>query len=78
VGKAPPEGPDARVLAFPGDAYMSKSHALLMVEAEQILLTDPGSTNGTAVDGERCSKRILKGGEEVRMGETVFQVVRGS
>jgi hypothetical protein len=74
VGKAPHAGPDTRALAIPEDRYMSKDHATLTVGVASIVLTDPGSTNGTSVNGQKTSRAILQDGDEVRMGETVFKV----
>jgi hypothetical protein len=74
IGKAPPEGADAKNLTFPGDRFMSKVHAVLTLGTAQLVLSDPGSTNGTLVNGERVSRVVLKDGDEVRMGESLFRV----
>jgi len=74
IGKAPPEGPDAKIITLTGDRYVSKVHAVLTMGSAQLVLSDPGSTNGTFVNGERASRTVLKDGDEVRMGESLFRI----
>ena len=75
VGKSPQEAPDVRVIRIPEDRYMSKEHATLTLGTVQLVLTDPGSTNGTFVNGERVSRALLKDGDELRLGESIFRVI---
>jgi len=77
-GKAPKETPDTRAIAIPSDRFMSKEHALLTVGTASVVLSDPGSTNGTFVNGEKVTRTILKAGDELRVGESIFKLVMGS
>jgi hypothetical protein len=76
-GKAPAPGADLKLIAIPGDRFMSKDHALLTVGTAQVVLNDPGSTNGSFVNGERVSRVILKDGDEIRLGESFFRLTIG-
>jgi hypothetical protein len=78
LGKAPKETADARALAFTGDRFMSKDHCVLTVGAAHTVLSDPGSTNGTFVNGQKVSRAILADGDEVRLGETTFRYRTGA
>jgi pSer/pThr/pTyr-binding forkhead associated (FHA) protein len=57
---------------------MSKEHAMLTVGTAQVVLSDPGSTNGTFVNGERVTRVILKSGDEIRFGESFFRLTLGT
>jgi predicted component of type VI protein secretion system len=74
IGKQPPSGPDAKSLTITGDRFMSKVHAVLTMGTAQLVLSDPGSTNGTFVNGERVTRTVLKDGDELRMGESMFRI----
>jgi hypothetical protein len=76
-GKAPKEAPDVKLVAIPADRFLSKDHALLTVGTASVVLSDPGSTNGTFVNGEKVTRTILKDGDELRIGETIFKLVMG-
>jgi transcriptional regulator of aromatic amino acid metabolism len=71
VGQSP--ACDVRV----ADPAMSRRHAALEPVAARLRLTDLGSTNGTWVNGVGVTDAFLAGGEEVRLGGTVFRVERG-
>ena len=73
IGKQPRDLPDAKPIVVPGDKWMSKDHAVLLVEPDEVVLTDPGSTNGSFVNGERTARAVLKNGDELRLGETIFR-----
>lgn len=77
LGKAPGAGSGTRAIAVPADRFMSKEHAMLTVGTAQVVLSDPGSTNGTFVNGERITRAILKDGDELRLGETFFRFTSG-
>lgn len=78
LGKAPRADGGARALPVAGDRFLSKEHAVVTVGTAQVVLSDPGSTNGTFVNGERVTRAILKDGDEVRIGESFFRLsVRG-
>jgi len=73
IGKAPRDLPDSKSIVVPGDKWMSKDHAVVIVEPGQVVLTDPGSTNGSFVNGEKVSRAELQNGDELRLGESVFR-----
>ncbi len=55
------------------DDGISRQHARLVRRGDaEILLEDLGSTNGTFVDGERVSARILSDGERFQLGRTTL------
>jgi len=56
------------------DLSVSSHHADLFLEAGRYHLHDPGSTNGTYVNGEQITDAILRNGDELRFGtiEGVF------
>ena len=58
------------------DDRASRRHCALTPQADgTVLLEDLGSSNGTFVNGERIeSLRVLKGGEEIRVGGTILRV----
>jgi pSer/pThr/pTyr-binding forkhead associated (FHA) protein len=73
-GKTPRAAGDAKLVAVPGDRFMSKEHASITVGASEIALEDPGSTNGSFVNGEKVSRAVLKSGDELRFGESIFRI----
>ena len=73
IGKAPRTLPDSKPIVVTGDKWMSKDHAVLIVEVTQVLLTDPGSTNGSFVNGEKTTRAVLAHGDELRLGESIFK-----
>ena len=74
IGKAPKPAQGVAVIAVPGDRYMSKEHATLTLGSAALVLNDPGSTNGTFVNGSRVGRAVLQDGDELRVGESVFRV----
>jgi DNA-binding NtrC family response regulator len=58
------------------DPTMSSAHAELRRAGGGWELIDAGSTNGTLVNGERCSARLLADGDLIEMGRTLFQFRR--
>ncbi|HEY5779370.1 MAG TPA: FHA domain-containing protein [Terrimicrobiaceae bacterium] len=56
------------------DLSVSSHHADLFLEAGRYHLHDPGSTNGTYVNGEQITDAILRNGDELRFGsvEAIF------
>jgi len=61
-------GRDPTVSVFIDDATVSRHHARLTITAEQVLLEDLGSKNGTFIDGKRIEKSILDDGSEFHVG----------
>ncbi len=57
------------------DAEISRRHARLAIQAGGYILEDLGSTNGTAVNGERLTSRhVMREGEILSLGEHVALV----
>ena len=61
--------------AVPQDSLMSGVHFALRADSSGCYLTDLGSSNGTLVNGQPVTDRILlRDGDEIRAGETRFAV----
>lgn len=57
-----------------GDNKVSRMHCKLTRRENQFYIQDLGSSNGTVVDGELIhDDRKLLGGEELKVGETIFR-----
>jgi pSer/pThr/pTyr-binding forkhead associated (FHA) protein len=55
---------------------VSRRHARIFWDGEQIQIEDLGSTNGTFVNGEKIGKRaLLKEGDRVLIGTSILKVV---
>nr|BFE57486.1 hypothetical protein GCM10020063_020120 [Dactylosporangium thailandense] len=50
------------------DRDVSRRHARLDLDGDQVVLTDLGSTNGTFVNDERVTRRVLAPGDRLRIG----------
>lgn len=59
-------------IPLPNDTTVSRRHAVLTQAGDDWKLKDENSSNGTFVNGAKISEQILKTGDEVRIGETVF------
>jgi two-component system, cell cycle response regulator len=60
------------VLRLADDEGVSRQHARVKSVVDGgALITDLGSANGTYVDGERITERVLKEGSKIRVGQTV-------
>lgn len=57
------------------DRSVSRNHARFEQTQDAYSITDLGSSNGTFVNGQRIQKAILKPGDQIRMGDRVFQVI---
>jgi hypothetical protein len=53
--------------------FISRSHALLLYENHQFILSDLHSTNHTYVNGERISKKALKDNDIIKFGDAVYK-----
>lgn len=56
---------------------VSRQHAAIRRGEDTLTLVDLGSTNGTHLNGQRLSPdqpRVLRDGDEVRMGRLVFHI----
>lgn len=54
------------------DVGISRRHARLDFDGNQVVLTDLGSTNGTMVNGQRVSAVALSPGDMVQLGTTTL------
>lgn len=61
------------------DENISREHALILFDAETGVYTieDLQSTNGTKVNGKGIRSHELQDGDEIQIGHTKFQFVRG-
>jgi len=55
------------------DSKVSRKHCKLTRRSNQFYIQDLSSSNGTVVDGELIDEKRLLGGEEIKVGETVFR-----
>jgi hypothetical protein len=66
-----------RELADPSDDRISRHHARLQTQRDQLMITDLGSRNGTFINGTALiAPRALESPTVVRTGRTIFVVVR--
>lgn len=56
------------------DKNVSRVHCQIIVGDQGCVITDLQSTNGTFVNDERITEKVLKSGDEVRIGITTFRV----
>jgi hypothetical protein len=52
------------------DTGVSRAHAELRIEGEQVRLADLGSTNGTRLNGRPVSDAVLSDGDRIEVGAT--------
>ena len=55
-------------------AEVSKRHCQLLLSAEQVIVEDLGSSNGTSVNGKSVKRARLQDGDELEVGGHVFTV----
>jgi diguanylate cyclase (GGDEF)-like protein len=60
------------------DGSVSRHHVRMCRCDEGYQVVDLGSTNGTIVDNEVVSERVLTGGETLRIGSFIFKFLRAS
>ena len=56
---------------------VSRKHARIAMQGEQIWIEDLGSTNGTFVNGEKIKRARLKEGDRVLIGTSILKVISG-
>ncbi|HEY8086797.1 MAG TPA: DUF4388 domain-containing protein, partial [Polyangiaceae bacterium] len=56
---------------------VSRKHARIAMQAEQIWIEDLGSTNGTFVNGEKIKRARLKEGDRVLIGTSILKLIAG-
>ena len=54
------------------DSCMSRNHAKVEIIDGVPIIYDLGSSSGTKVNGEVVSKKPLKQGDEITLGNTIF------
>jgi len=66
-------------MAIAGDRALSRIHASIAVDEEHdcLALVDLESANGSFVNGQRVARAELAGGDVLRLGDTVLQLVEG-
>ncbi|MBA3460938.1 MAG: FHA domain-containing protein [Deltaproteobacteria bacterium] len=61
------------------DTIVSKEHCVIEQQGPSMVLRDLGSMNGTYVNGERVAgSRVLRHGDEIRLGNTALQYDDGT
>jgi len=55
------------------DKTVSRRHLMAVLESEQVILKDQGSTNGTFIQGSRFKEISIGYGAEFRLGRTVIK-----
>src|SRR5215471_16748758 len=56
------------------DAQVSRQHAIIKRDGQNMMLVDSGSANGTFIDGLRIKEHQLKDGDLFAIGKYDFQV----
>ena len=56
------------------DTLVSRHHCRIEVDGEGAWLVDLGSSNGTSVNGERASRRIVEEGDRIQVGKVRVHV----
>lgn len=62
------------------DMGVSRHHATILVEDDAVKIKDSGSTNATYLNGQKLiahQTRILRDGDELRLGKLVIQITFG-
>jgi diguanylate cyclase (GGDEF)-like protein len=55
------------------EASISRNHcSLVQMEDENWKIIDPGSSNGTWINGEKISEHILQGGDKIQLGSSTI------
>ena len=52
--------------------YVSRHHAVLLASAQECILEDLNSTNGVLVNGRKAGRQVLRDGDTITIGNTVF------
>jgi hypothetical protein len=56
---------------------VSRKHARIAIQSDQIWIEDLGSTNGTFVNGEKIKRARLKEGDRVLIGTSILKLIAG-
>jgi diguanylate cyclase (GGDEF)-like protein len=60
------------------DDCASRSHCQIVPRADGIVIIDQQSTNGTYVNGTAVNTRILRDGDRIQVGRSIFKFLTGS
>ncbi len=66
------EGGVRQLVLYVADDWMSGRHARLRRSGERWIVEDAGSRNGTLLNGQPCSRAVLKDGDVLELGHTLF------
>jgi DNA-binding NtrC family response regulator len=66
------EGGVRQLVLYVADDWMSSRHATLRRSGGRWIVEDAGSRNGTLLNGQSCSRAVLKDGDLLELGHTVF------
>jgi DNA-binding NtrC family response regulator len=66
------EGGVRQLVLYVADDWMSGRHARLRRSGERWIVEDAGSRNGTLLNGQPCSRAVLKDGDVLELGHTIF------
>ncbi|MHB1844018.1 MAG: GGDEF domain-containing protein [Deltaproteobacteria bacterium] len=59
------------------DESVSRRHAVVLREAGEPVVRDLGSTNGTLVNDRKIDEYVLRNGDLVKIGRTIFKFIAG-
>ncbi len=63
-------------IVIPDDQLVSSEHTDIHVDENgQLILRDLESVNGTEVNGESVQETVLKPGDEIAIGSTIFEII---
>jgi len=54
-------------------SFVSRHHAVLLIQGQQTVIEDLNSTNGVFVNGQRVSRELLNDGDQVMIGKAKFR-----
>jgi hypothetical protein len=60
-----------------GDGSVSSHHAEIVLQGSDILVRDLNSTNGTFINNEKVTERVLKPGQTLRFGQVELKIDDG-
>src|SRR5574339_944788 len=61
-----------------GRSTTSRNHAKIINTGKTIILRDMGSTNGTYVNDELIDEYVLRDGDFIKIGRTIFKFLSGN
>lgn len=61
---------------FLDDVTVSRNHAQITVDGDQVMLVDAGSLNGTYLNGRRIEKAELEHKDDIQIGKYKFRYLK--